>query len=660
MTTSLPLAALVLPAALAYVLISRTGLWRSGLLRGAMAWFVGQSFATLLVFGLAMALEPFTTGVLRKAVGAVLSGTAVALAALLWRFRSSLSDRVRAISWKRAAAVALFFAVCSFFSWSFFSVHLAQWPAGIWKSGVYKDFNIHYPTIQNFVYGDNFPPQYESFAGAPLAYHFFFDLLVAEHVALGWPLVAALNGISAAAFVTLLALIAGFVEEFAGSFSGGIVAVALTLTSSSLFCLDAIAGSGARSARELWRRIWENDANAYQYALMRADGVHYNGAMFNLYYFLAERQLVFGAGLLLAALSVLAVRRRLSGRACALTGAATGLVFFWNVYTALAIGGALAALLAIAPERRKTAALLAGWAVVALGAGLATRAMLARPEWFLPGARAGPRFDLGFTILTGEPPPSLLHALRYWGYGYGLKLALLPLGLLEARRRSRELFLVLVAAIAPAFALVNCVALAPLSVYDNHKWLRPMNILVDAAVALLVWSLLARGRTAGRALGAIVLLPLTLSGAIELVPFLRARPVYRYAAYPTDLTRVIREKTPPRAVFLASDPPAIHLAGRKVFLGRRGGPFDAANELSIAPYNTPLRKGVAREIVEAESLPRLCALAGAHGIDFVEVPPGPEAGPGILEAYGRSGFAADAGDREPARFADVKGACGFP
>src|SRR5262249_41121529 len=160
----------------------------------------------------------------------------------------------------------------------------------------------------------------------------------------------------------------------------------------------------------------------------------------------------------------------------------------------LAIGACLAFLLLVAPERRKTALLLGGWAAVALLTSLATRAMVARPDWYLPGSRAGARLDFGFTLLPGEPPPSPLHLARYWGYGYGLKLLLLPLGLYAARRRSPELFRVLVAGIVPVFVLVNCVALDPVSVYDNHKWLRSMNVLVDIGVAVFLASLWTRWR----------------------------------------------------------------------------------------------------------------------------------------------------------------------
>jgi len=660
MTKGLPLAVLFLPAALAYLLLSGAGLWRSGLLKVAMAWFVGQFFATMLVFGVATALRPFTTAILEKALFAVMTSIAVAVAALVWRLRAQLRQELRALRWRRAAVLGLFVVACGFFAWQFYSVHLLQWPAGIWKSPVYWDFNVHYPSIQNFVFGDNFPPQNESFAGAPLAYHFFFDLFVAEHVAAGWPLVTALNVVSAAALAALLALIAGFVEELAGSFAGGLVAVALTLTSSSLFAVHVLATNPARSASELVQSVWENTAHAYHFTFLRGEGFHYNGAMFNVYYFVAERQLVFGAGLLLSTLSVLAVRSRLSSRACGLAGMAMGLVFFWNIYVALSIGACLAAFLLIAPERRKTAATLGGWAAVALGTALATRAMIARTDWYLPGTRAGARFDPGFTLLPGEPPPSLLHLARYWGYAYGLKLLFFPLGLLEARRRHRELFLLLVAAVVPAFVLVNCVALNPVSVYDNHKWLRPMNILVDVGVAVFLASLWTRWRAPGAALAVACLVPLTLSGVIELVPFFRSRPVYHYASYPTALTQAIRDRTPPSAVFLSSDPPAIHFAGRKVFLGRPGGWADTGNVIRVSPLNIPLRKRITEQIYEAPDAAALCALARANEIDDIEVPDDEESGRGVREAYGRKGFSAVGDAGKLVRFAEVKGACAFP
>lgn len=656
MTLVLPLLSLSLPALVAWVLLGRAGVAVSGLLRAAMAWFLGEAAATTVTFAVATALRPFTHSVLEKAALVTLALAAAALVAMGRRLAASL--RGLGPPFGRAAALRLaLLAACAVFSWEFFSRHIAQTPTEIWRSGVYWDFNIHYPAIQNFVYGDNFPPQNESFAGAPLTYHFFYDLLTAVPVALGWNLATAVTAVSAAAFLALLALVAGFAEEFAGSLAAGAIAVALVLTSSSLRFLDFFASRGARSPAELWRCVWENAEHPYFFSFLRWNPDHYNGAMFNLFYFVAERQLIFGTGLLLTALALLASRRRWTPRACALVGAGLGLVLLWHLFMAAAIGATLAVLLLLAPERRRTAFVLGGWAAVVLCAALVGHSILARPEWFAPEALAGPRFNTGFTVPSDGPPATPREILGYYGYAYGLKLALFPLGLLLAWRRRRELFFLLFAATVPMFLLVNTVQLRPTGIYDNHKWLRPMNVLVDIGVAALLVSRPARRPlTGGLALSALLAL-LTLSGIIELVPFFRTRPVYRYAAYPTDFTRAIRDRTPPGATFLSREARALHLAGRKLFLGSTSGPLDAPPLFVVARNNVLRRRRITAAIYASESAGALCDLAVGNGIDFVEVPAEPDGNPVLRETARRGELETTADDGRPIHFLDVRQAC---
>nr|MDQ2970609.1 hypothetical protein [Acidobacteriota bacterium] len=54
----------LVPAALAYVLLDRAGLFRSLMARVFTAWFVGVFAATLAVYAAAVALAPWTQGVL--------------------------------------------------------------------------------------------------------------------------------------------------------------------------------------------------------------------------------------------------------------------------------------------------------------------------------------------------------------------------------------------------------------------------------------------------------------------------------------------------------------------------------------------------------------------------------------------------------------------
>lgn len=119
------------------------------------------------------------------------------------------------------------------FSISFYKPHLDLREGIIYTSPAYWDFQWHAPLIQNFVHGDNIPPQNESFAGMPSTYHFFWGFLVAIYSATGLDLVLGINYISIVSLFFLLIAIIGFGEELFKLLRIGILALLLTITSSN-------------------------------------------------------------------------------------------------------------------------------------------------------------------------------------------------------------------------------------------------------------------------------------------------------------------------------------------------------------------------------------------------------------------------------------------
>ncbi|MFN2633074.1 MAG: hypothetical protein ABR610_06630 [Thermoanaerobaculia bacterium] len=650
---------LSVPALLTYVLLDRASLFRSGLARGFAAWVFGTFAATTAVYGVAMSLAPWTDGVLRKAALAIVAASA---GGLLVARRSALRS-ARAIAFFRptraAAGKALFLIACGAFSFFFYRPHMAQTPEALFRSPVYWDLNVHAPIVQNFAFGDNFPAQNESFAGAPETYHFFFDLLTAVPVAFGVRLAPAFLLVSAASLFAVLGLLAGFAEELGGGPGAGMLAAMLACTSSSLRFVDALAPRAGRSLTGGVADLLTRRDHPYLASFVAGNPFAYNGTMFNLFYFLEERQLVFASAFLLSSVLLLSTRDRWSIPFCVAAGAAFGLFALWHLFVTISLGLAIVWLLAAAPGRRKTAAVLIGMAISG-GAFLAWVAWVSRPEFFVPGGRPALRWNPAFSTMPGGPPFSLFHALGYWLYGWGLKAILGVAGLIVAYRRRPRLFDALASILVPTFLLVNTVQVLPLSVYDNHKWLRPMNLFLDLAAGLFVTEKIWRRRrhvAVRRAALAAAMALMTFSGVLELVPFWRSRPTVFYAPYPTGLTRVVRELTAPRDVFASFEANALHMAGRRLFLGNDSDERGTASLVASAGFDVARRQKELIDLYGATTRRQFCDVARRNGIAWVEVERGRKAASG---ADGRApGFEALSPHGRLLHFLDVESFCGI-
>lgn len=659
---------LVAPAALAYRLLGRAGFLRSGLARVFAAWFVGECAAVFAVYGVAVAFPPSATGVLRQASLLVLGLVCAALAvvevgAIRARGRRVAAPSV-AVKPHAIAGRAVFLAASLAFAILLYRPHLVETDDAILRTPIYWDISVHAPIVQNFVHGDNFPAGNESFAGAPLTYHFFFDLFTAIPAAFGLSLPGAFLLTSAASLFALFGLLAGFADELAGGTAPGMLAALFAATSSSLrFLHDVHAHGGVSLAAP-----FQDAAGRHPYLASFVPGnpFAYNGTMFNLFYFVEERQLVFASGFLLAAVLLLvASREKWSYPVCAGAGVLFGLFVFWHLFATAALGLAVVWLLAFGGERRKTAVVLAAMAAVGTGF-LLWVATAMRPEWFLPGERAGLRWSFAFSTVPGGPPFSPLRALGYWLYAWGLKAIVGSAGLVLAYRRRRELFHALACVLVPAFVLVNAVQVLPLSVYDNHKWLRPLCLFLDLAAGYALVELVRSGRReaeGGRrrarwmrwALAAAAIPLLTFSGVVEGIPFFRSGATVLYARYPTRLTRDVRERTRPRDVFASFEANALHMAGRKLFVGNDADERGTASLVASAGFDLGRRQRAVFELYAATSRESFCGQAAEMGIDWLEVEPG------VVRRSGADarapGFDTVTPEGRPVRFLDVAGYC---
>ncbi len=651
----------VLPTFAAYLVLHRTRLVESELLKLAFAWFLGQCISTLVIFVVCVGLVGFTDGVLTKASMAYLLGLTIGGGLYLSRdtgvlasiaVRSNLETRGFLNPW---AWVPI---LCLAFSFRLLSPHLSQTGNGVATSEIYWDFSAHFPLIQTFIYGDNFPPQNESFSGVPMTYHFFYYLLTAIYGAWGLGLVASINLVSGMTLAMMLIAIVGLAEELLGSWKVGVLAAVLSVTSGSLDFMDVLPNAN-------WDLLWllGNRSNPYAFALNPGIPFGYNGNMWNVFYWIAERHLVFGVIYLIFVVWILSVRGRLSIAGAVLLGAFMGLFFQWQSFLTISAFCAMGWVLLFGREdRRSTLALLLGFTPVVLAQSLYLMSLL-NAQWFLPEIHDYPRLNFNFASPHDKYPVTLGSALAYYAYGYGLKVLLLPVGLYLLWRRKDPVLVVLGGILVPTFIVMNTVQLLPMSVYENHKWLRPMNVIVDLLVAFAVVRVFFLGtgtlRTVWerRLVGVAAIILITLSGTIELMPFLNARPPGVYALYPTPAIQAIRDNSPPRASFLSSEAVELHLAGRKLFVGNPEDETGTAPLIIAQKLNVESRRRISADVYASPDLGTFCALTVRNQIDFVDFSAVDQSRPIFRALSGFPQFSTEGKSNTRRVFVDARSGC---
>ncbi|MBX7144624.1 MAG: hypothetical protein K1X79_09255 [Oligoflexia bacterium] len=508
-----------------------------------------------------------------------------------------------------------------------FTPHLAIHDGSIYTSPVYWDFGYQAQLIQSFVFGNNFPPQIPAFSGVPLAYHFMPMLHTAVYAALGLDLVGSMNFVSIVNFAMLLLAIIGCAEEWFGSKIAGLFAIGLTLTSSSFHFLEL--SEGHRSVIGLFEYALSFTNDPYLAGFSSNWSHSYNGNMFNLFYFIAERQLIIGCCAILIGLAFILSLQALSRATCLFVGAAFGLLADWHLFITVALGATLSGIVLFDRHRRKSAAnmLLGFLPVCALL--LKHYSRLSQNEWYRQDLLGQfPSINLNFATWSEPTTFSLNNTIFYWIYGYGVKLVVLVVGLMLLRRVSdttegvggsdrklgiagASVFTPIVIFLITSFALINLVQLSPISIYDNHKWLRPMNLVVDLCCGLALWHLASTGSNLRRLVVLLLVLPLSAAGLMENTALLSTTPIIFYSRYPTPTIQAIRTNSSAGDVFLTEHSFPILLAGRKVFM-RQGeaprGPALASEDLvdslrrfrrSYAIYNSRELQTLCRRIKEA-------------------------------------------------------------
>jgi DNA-binding beta-propeller fold protein YncE len=513
----------------------------------------------------------------------------------------------------------------------------------------WSDFGPNTAIIQNFAVGHNFPTQYPHFSGETIRYHFLFYFQAGNLTFLGLNLAWSLNLLSIITLVSLLALLMALGQLVFQSRTVGRIGAVLfffhgTLSFVSFFksqpslsaAFHSILGlkdflfSGYPYRGESWG-IWTQVVYLNQRHFASAVSL-----LVIVLLFLIDRYREHAAAKKattalpaepdrsyttyttyqdetapqmpppsrFARLRALSTKLVIFDRSFIFAGFLLGLLPFWNALVFTAAFAILSVLFVLFPCRRQM-----------VGLGI-TAALAALPQLALlkAGGVKTPTHSLlhwGYII----EPPTFHNVIRYLGFSFGMKWALILVALVFATWFQRRLFL----ALCTMYVMTFCLEMS-LETLANHKylniWLIISNLFVGYAVWRLwvirhLWLAIFTRPFAAVALGAIV-----LSGAIDLFPIHNCYWIeLKYEGDP--LVKWLRENTKPHDIFL-SDRFVNHqilLAGRRIFYGWPSFSWGAG-------YDTTQRDTDFRVLFESADPYAVFRLLRQHRIAYVAIDEG--------------------------------------
>ncbi|MBI2008621.1 hypothetical protein HYS82_03130 [Candidatus Amesbacteria bacterium] len=443
-------------------------------------------------------------------------------------------------------------------------------------SGKYwSDFGGHLPLIRSFSKGSNWPPEYATFPGVPIRYHFIFyffaGLLEKTGLRLDW----ALNLPSALGFFLLLVLIYLFSFRLFQRHLVSFLSVIFFLFNGSLSWLDFLQKNNISDLPKLIPFPSFGPWNGSQIS-----------AFWNLNIYTNQRHLGLSFAIALLIINLLYIRRYIF-----VVGFLTGLLLMLNQ------AAFLVAVLFIAWFFLVDSKLRLPLIISSLG-GLPWLYFSLRTIPISSGITYHPLFLL-------QPPLNLSTILRYWFFNIGPHLILIPLGFLLSPRRAKILILpLLVLFIAPNIWQFS------VDMINNHKFFNFFLFVgsMYSAYALSRYKLL------------LVLVPLLiLGGIVDFFPVKNDT----YGSLP-DI-----QANPDAAYFLTHTPPdsivlnsywyyhPASLAGRKIFNGYSYFSWALG-------YDQVPRERLTVNIYTAPDKLTACRLLKSNHISFIELNDHPE------------------------------------
>lgn len=459
--------------------------------------------------------------------------------------------------------VVLTFCLC--FSW-WLMHHSFQYINGqfVILGRVWSDFAAHIPLIRSFSFGWNFPPEYPSFPGEPIRYHYLFFLAVGMLERAGLNIATALNLLSAVGLLLLLWMIYQYSILLYESRVAGILAIVLFLFNGSLSFLELLKRSDSlvsfmtqllSSKEYLSFGPWDGKIvsafwNWNVYANQRHLALSFGLALWAAYPLLASTiskkfQLTKQRMILVYLCFTLFPLLHQAGHIILV-----GIVVFWGAWHIRSL------------EKKVlisyTTSIFASFITMALYTTSSSQPVVIMLGYL---AKDVPSFA---QILT-QPnliPIAVRQISIYWFFNLGLYSLLTPIVWFFSPRKIKLFCIPLLG----FFVLANSLKLST-DMINNHKLINFVIIGLNILFAGFFWHLVRR-----RVFLLPVVLPLilmlTLSGIADSIPFINNHYHFIDDFPNSQIIQYIKKETAPESVFLTNTyiyNPA-SLAGRKMYI----------------------------------------------------------------------------------------------
>jgi len=472
-------------------------------------------------------------------------------------------------------------------------------------SMLWSDLAANLPLIRSFSMGDNWPPEYPIFPGLPIRYHYLFFLIVGKLEAIGVPLDWAMNVPSILGFFLLLLMIYLLAKKWFGDARIAVLSVAFFLFNGSMGFLQFF-----RKFPLSWQTPSDIISNVRFSAMGPWDGGDVLG-VWHLLVFVSQRHFTIALGVLLGFIYV----------CLSLEGRSRKVQLYWAVLFGILIGTFpvfhKAVLLIFAIVMTVYFLLIPFTRLFLFTTGavsIAVMCLLYLLSFNIFGAASGFGWYPGFMI---HDSLSIVNAMKFFWYQFGLHAVLIPVGYLLLPRRLKIIML-------PALIVLLFAFLFRFSEKDvlvGHKFFNFFLIVGGMITAYVVVRIYDFGSTrfsharpfALSGVAAVVFF-LTLSGVIDFFPIVNMdrHSIPDIGSNPH--ARWFAENTPRNSVIATSrflySPASI--AGRKIFLGY-------AYFTDGAGYDTRARSRILAAIYSGRDREGMCRLLRLNNIGYVEV-----------------------------------------
>jgi len=406
-------------------------------------------------------------------------------------------------------------------------------------SHLWSDFGAHIPLIRSFSQGYNFPPQFPLFPNENIRYHFLFYFLVGIFEKFGTNLAIGLNILSTLAFFSFGLLIFDVSRTIFGKASIGIVALLLTFLNSSLTFVKFFS-EHSPLLPQTYKTIWENMSPL---ANAPYDSSSTIATFWSLNIYLNQRHLSLAFATVLIVILVfyktLVQKEKPSLSLFIFVGILTGLLPYWHSQAFLMIAITSFCLSIAFMKKESIPAVIYYFTYLAL---------LAIPQiWWLqkgfPGNQSFIQFSLGYLI---APPVTIFKFIFWWFQNLGLTFVLLIDALLIQRKELILFYLCFL----PLFLLGFLFKFGP-DIATNHKFFNFWLIITNMFIAAFLVRIFS-SNILGKILATVLLLLLTLSGILELIPIKNDPKIIVKDWQMNQVSNWIVEKTSKNSVFLTS------------------------------------------------------------------------------------------------------------